>query len=218
VHAQDAVRLEHALAQVEIAPGSMDATVVVRYALALAQPADTIRVRAIPFFGLRPAAVTATVDGGGAMVDLAGGDGARLAGTIVPRAGAPVGRAIELVLRYTVVGAVAAEDRRLDVRVPLLLVDAAPASSDDGFFSAELHVPSGIAVVESFPTVPLRQDTAPAGTRYALVLPAVPSLLRWRATDGPAPLLSFVAGVDLFLLALILVLAGFGTRALLRRA
>ena len=192
--------------------------VVARYAVVPAQATDTIGVRAIGFFGLGPTAVAATVDGRDADVDLTGGAGAAFAGTIVPRTDLAVGRAVELVLRYTVVGAATVEERRLDVRVPLLLVDAVPASSDDGFFSAELHVPPGIVVVESFPTVPLRLDTTAAGSRYALVLPTVPSLLRWRATDGPAPLLSFVAGVDLFLLAVILVLAGFGTRALLRRA
>jgi hypothetical protein len=108
------------------------------------------------------------------------------------------------------------DGERIDVRTPVLFVAGTPASAGDDFFGAELLLPSGVMVIESFPTVPLVHETAGASERYALALQVVPSLLRWRATRGQAPLLSFVAGVDVVLIVLIGLLALLGVRMLLR--
>jgi hypothetical protein len=121
-------------------------------------------------------------------------------------------------LRYRVADAVLRDGTRLDIRAPILLVDAAPASAGDRFFDAELLLPPGITVTESFPTVPRTRVAAAGGARYTIAMQVVPSLLRWRATDGPAPWLSFEARVDLFLLIGIAALAAFGARALARSA
>jgi hypothetical protein len=121
-------------------------------------------------------------------------------------------------LRYRVADAVLRDGTRLDIRTPILLVDAVPATSADRFFDAELRLPSGITVTESFPTVARTHVTAAGGERYAIAMQVVPSLLRWRATVGPAPRLSFEARVDLFLLVAIGALAALGARALARSA
>jgi len=214
--AQDA-SLEGASVDVVVAPGTADASVVVRYTVVPSAANTPLRLRAIPFFGLVPGGVSASADGTAVPVTL-GSVGERVDGTVTLPRSLPGDRAVQLELRYAVTGAVARDGESLDIRVPVLLLLVTPASSADDFFAAELRVPAGITVTESFPTVPRRHETVEGEERYALALQVVPSLLRWRGTEGAAPWLSFEAGVDLALIVVILGFALLGARALARSA
>lgn len=198
-------------ARVIVTDASDDASVRVVWRIEAAVADGAVRVRAIPFFDRVPIRLTAYPDEDAVRIEL-GPAGRALEGIAPLRAGVT-----ELVMRYTVPGAVAQDGERLDIRVPLVLIDGVPAGSGDDFFTAELLAPSGVTLIESFPTVPQQHDASGA-ERYGMALQVVPSLLRWRATTGDPPLLPFDAAVDLALLLLLAVLAVFGVRALRRSA
>lgn len=164
---------------------------------------DTTRFALIPFFGLEPADIRVVRDGTALDVQLRDGRGLH-----VDRSGAA-----DIELHYRLPGAAERAGERSDVRVPLFLPEGAPASSGDDFFAAELRAP-GHAVIESFPTV-ARVRSAPEIT-HAMMLPAAPSLLRWRLTTGSAPRLTTAGIVDASLAVLLVLLGVLGVRALQR--
>jgi hypothetical protein len=193
---------------VSVSADGGQAVVVARYRLRVPGSADTLRLTAIPFFGLRPADVTATLNGSAVPVHGGfedAGDGPH----IMPGAGA-----VELELRYTVPGAALAGDRDIDLRVPLVLPVAVATESGDDFFRVELSAPPGFTVTESFPSVAAIVSTDP-DVHHAMRLPAAPSLLRWRLTTGAARL-GFAHTVDMALAAVLAVLGLLGVRALRR--
>lgn len=173
---------------------------------------------AVPFFGLVPMEIDVLVDGTHSDLILAGGSGRALEGTVPSPAVSDGGETLDLELRYRVAQAVLRNGERLDIRLPLVLLRATPASSADDFFRAELSLPEGTTVTESFPVVPREVVPTASGDRYSIALQVVPAMLRWRATEGRAPLLSFDAAVDVALLLIIAVMAGFGAQALRRSA
>lgn len=193
---------------VSVSADGRAAVVVARYRIRVPEGADTLRLASIPFFGLRPTDVTATVNGSAVPVHGGfddAGDGTRIM---------LVAGSAELELRYTVPDAALARDRDIDLRVPLVLPVAVATESGDDFLRVELSAPPGFTVTESFPSVAPIVSADP-DVHHAMRLPAAPSLLRWRLTTGPARL-GFAHTVDIALAAVLAVLGLLGVRALRR--
>lgn len=94
---------------------------------------------------------------------------------------------------YWIASAVERDGAEIRVRVPVLTLALPPASGIPGLFRAELRLPSGWAVSESFPTGLRSTDDG----AFAVELAAAPSVVSLRArTDGAwRPGLPFVLEV-----------------------
>ncbi len=166
---------------------------------------------AVPLEGLafRPTSIEGVrvmVDGAPALFDLRTGSAGRLTSDV---AIAP-GRAGEIGMRltYRVSGAVEGEDP-VRLRVPILAVGWPPEEGLPGTFQAEVSLPEGLSVYESFPSG-LRST---GSGRYQFDLPAAPALLSMRATLGDrAPLGGLVRVLDAMVLLVLLILVGAGWR------
>ena len=86
--------------------------------------------------------------------------------------------------------------------IPILVPNFSPTEARPGTFTAELQLPDGSHLVESFPTGVERV----AESRYALELPVLPAFIRLHIADR-APLLSFPQLVDGSVLVLFVGLA-----------
>ncbi len=75
--------------------------------------------------------------------------------------------------------------------IPILVPSFSPTEARPGTFTAELQLPDGSHLVESFPTGVEKV----AESRYALELPVLPAFIRLHIADR-APLLSFPQLVD----------------------
>lgn len=183
------------------------ARVTATYAIRMSA-ADTMELSAVRFFGLGIADLAVSSDGG--VIGAAEGGPS---GALSVRVPLPEGStALEVV--YTVPSAGRASGRAVDLRVPLLLPRAVPASSTTDFFRVELTGSPGSHVVESFPTVP--DAGSMTGALHTMTLPVAPGLLRWRITTGEAPRVTFAGAVDAGVVALLLILAVLGVRVLRR--
>jgi hypothetical protein len=103
-----------------------------------------------------------------------------------------------------------------DLVLPVLMVDWQPEDSREELFIADVGLPSSFGVVEHFPTVPLAVRAEGGSIRHALSLPVVPSFLRMRGRDGPRPVLTFGRMVDLGIVLFLVLLTGYGWRAMRR--
>lgn len=183
------------------------ARVTATYAIRMSA-ADTLELSAVRFFGLGMARLEVSSAGMSIAVSEPGRAGALVVRVPLPRGSS----ALEVV--YTVPAAGHVRGGAVDLRVPLLLPRAVPASSTTDFFRVELAGSPGSHVVESFPTVP---DAGSAtGALHTMTLPVAPGLLRWRITTGEAPRLTFAGAVDAGVAALLLILAVLGIRVLRR--
>jgi len=75
--------------------------------------------------------------------------------------------------------------------IPILVPSFSPNEARPGTFTAELQIPEGFHLVESFPTGAKKL----AGSRYELELPVLPAFIRLHIADR-APLLTFPQLVD----------------------
>lgn len=216
--AQDAPTLEAARLAVDLTDDGSGPTVDATYAVTAAAGTDTISVRMMAFEGAHARAVEATVDGRPA--ELTPGE-VRARGTVflleVPRS-VPRDGPVDIRLRYRVDRPVAAGDGRFDMVVPLALPDAPPTGAPEDFFTADVRLPAGYAVTETFPTVPRDVETDADGTRHRIALQVAPAMLRWRGRIGGRPVVTFGRAVDLGTAGVVLLLAVLGYSALRRTA
>jgi hypothetical protein len=116
-------------------------------------------------------------------------------------------------LAYTVHGAWE-EGGRVTVPVPAPLW--LPQDPQPATFVANLRIPPGVGVLESFPTsVALRPDGTNGGD-YRVTLQSVPSMLILRMVDGEMPLLTVERVLDAGVVLLLVVMGLLGVGYLRR--
>lgn len=99
------------------------------------------------------------------------------------------------------------------LRAPIPIPDNAPPPGTDLSFAAAINPPPGYRVTDAFPAGAATESGA-----VRLALPAPPSLLRFRVVAADAGGIGLPALVDGAVALLLVVLAGFGVRRLLRPA
>ncbi len=214
------------------APGSVP--VRVRYRLRAGLRAPGIPVEVLLLDGVRPGPLTAEVDGSAVPVHLREVRPGLLADTLplpppeegpLPTPSGPgepggaaapppeAGRAVELALAYEVTEAGGdPADRR--IVLPLPVVEWLPEDPGPGTFVAEVHVPPGTTVVESFPTSVLSGPEPGRGGILRLGLQGPPSALVFRVREGRGPLLTLPRMLDVLVLAIFGVIGAVGWRHL----
>lgn len=201
--------------------------VLIEYRLETPDPLGPILLRGLAYDGRVPRDVEATFDGGPADVEWLPAGLPALRGRVTPGPGADPADAARpaaaggsstrsLVFRYRIdsgSGAPTGEAATVDVRLPVILVDWPPAAAPEEFFQARIAIPPGMAIVERFPTVPLRPEPAAGGARATvrMSLPAAPSVLRFRLARGASGP-TFATRVDLAVIAVLLLLGAVAWR------
>lgn len=191
--------------------------VAIRYQLQLPAGTDAIPLHAIAFLDARPTEVRAFVDGQPVGAELSGSGGASLAGAVRLSSRRSQAGLADLELRYRVDGSARRNRGNLDVTVPVLFVTGRPSGSPEDFFAASVQVPAEHVIYELFPTVPRSVEHSAGGSSYTFALQAVPSMIRWHSSFGTPPLVPFELMVDLFTIAVLLLLS-FLTYRVLRGA
>lgn len=98
-------------------------------------------------------------------------------------------------------------------RVSLPIPDSRPPPGTDLSFTAEISPPPGYRIADAFPVGTATDDETRA---IRLALPAPPSLLRFRVLPADDRRIGLAALVDGAVALLLVALAGFGVRRLLR--
>lgn len=187
--------------------------VVARYQLRLPDTVVSVALRGVAFQGTRLVELRASLDGEPVDAELGPGelagmrDSTGLAGFVrfAPRTGETDTATLEL--RYRADGSVQREGGDVDVVVPLLLVSGKPSGSRDDLVRLQVELPSELDVYEFFPTVPRSVAHNGEIADHVLMLQAIPAMIRWRGQTGEERVLTFQAMVDLFTIAVLVLLA-----------
>lgn len=175
--------LVSAKARVDFSNGD-PAQVTITYVVRPAPGTDAVPLAGLLFGGVELRSVRVRVAGSTAPIVLDRTDAGRVTGSI-PLLGSALGEmAISLVVSYEVMGASSEAEGVLDARVPILAVTWPPAEALPGTFTAEVLLPGGLTVFESFPADLREAGEAGDVVRYVTELPVLPSLLSIRAAEG----------------------------------
>lgn len=177
-------------------------SVRVRYELSMLPSVREIPLRALAFAGATFRNVIARVDDREIRILLRRSSGSPLVSGVVPLEVNELTSSLDL--EYEVVERVFRGDD-FDISVPVLLVDWPLEGTRPGLFIATTRMPVDYALVEVFPTVPLRHSEQAAVREYELEMQVVPSLVRFRGRLGTPPVVTFARTVDLAAIAVILL-------------
>jgi len=175
--AQTTVRSTRLSVDLSAEDGTAD--VRVEYVLSL-EGSETLRFELLGFGDATSGAFRLGAGPDGTPIPLEPRSGSLRAAELTPALPA-AGSALRLVARYQVANAVERHGADVRVHVPVLRLAVPPEDGVPDLFSAELRLPGGWVVSESFPTG-LR---AAADGRHAVQLAVVPSVVSVRArSDG----------------------------------
>jgi hypothetical protein len=194
--------------------------VVARYQLRLPDTTTSVTLRGVAFLGARPAELRASLDGEPVDAEFGHGelagvrDSTGLAGIVrfAPRTGGADTTTLEL--RYRADGSVRLANGDVDVVVPLLLVSGKASGSREDFFRLHVELPSELNVYEFFPTVPRSVTRNGEITDHLLTLQSIPAMVRWRGRVGEERVVTFQAAVDLFTIAVLVLLSAVTYRVI----
>lgn len=167
-----------------VARPSGEIVVELRYRIVNTGTSDRIPISWLRVAQTRLSDVRATWDDAPATMAWEPGQGRVRRGTVdvaYPQAGSAV---TELALEYVVSQASDTEDNALSIHVPLIQVDLKPEESRADVFVAEIVIPHGMSLVESFPVGAAAMAAASEDVRYQITLPVVPSFLRLELREG----------------------------------
>ena len=214
--------ISHADVRVSLTQPGERVDVVARYQLQLPENTESLSLRGVAFLGARPAELRASLDGQPVAVELGyaeldGGsarDSTGLTGVVrfSPRAVGADSTILEL--RYRADGAARGEGTDVDVVVPMLFVSGKTAGSREDLFRLEVELPSELSVHEFFPTVARSITRDGETTHHMLTLEAIPAMVRWRGQMGEERVVTFQAAVDLFTIAVLVLLSAVTYRVI----
>lgn len=124
------------------------------------------------------------------------------------------GDTLSLGIAYTLEGVRTAGGR---LTIPLVAPRWVPVDPAPTTFQARVDVPPGLTVTGSFPTSVLSRPPEGEGGAFEVGLQGVPAALILWTTTGQAPPLTLERGLDLLVVASLLLLGAMGFRALVRK-
>jgi hypothetical protein len=212
--------ISHVDVRMSPTPAGEGVDVVARYELRLPDAAASVALRSVAFLGARPVELSATLEGEPVDVELGPGqfagapDSTGLTGVVRFEPRKAGGDSATLELRYRANGSVRERGDDVRVVVPLLLVVGKPADSREELFRLQVKLPSELHVYEFFPTVPRSVAQNGESTDHVLTLQAIPAMVRWRGQVGKERVVTFQGAVDLFTIAVLVLLSAITYRVI----
>ena len=192
-----------------VARGNGEIAVHLSYRIVATDTVDRIPISLLRVAQTHISDITATWDGEPAAMRWEPGEGLMRRGTVeIPsaRSGGPV---TDLKFEYLVSQSSGVGATSSSLHLPLAQVDLKPETTAADVFFAEVAIPSGMSLVESFPVGAQAITTTSDDVRYRIKLPVIPSFLRLELRAGDR-LFTVPRVVDGIVVTLIFVLCLVG--------